>query len=48
MDKNWVSFDFCSVKKDVDASFWARLLKTKDKNQYLQVDWSKWIDEDEQ
>jgi len=35
-------------KKDENASFWPRLLKTKEKNQYLQVDWGKWVDEDEE
>lgn len=34
-------------KKDTNADFWPRLLKSKDKNQYIQVDWSKWVDEDE-
>jgi len=34
-------------KKDTNAAFWPRLLKSKDKNQYIQVDWSKWVDEDE-
>ncbi len=33
-------------KKDVDAPFWPRLIKPKEKNQYIQVDWSKWVDED--
>lgn len=39
---------FVLEKKDQDAPFWARLLKTKEKNQYIQVDWSKWVDEDEE
>jgi len=34
-------------KKDKNAPFWPRLLKTQAKNQYIQVDWSKWVDEDE-
>lgn len=37
---------FVLEKKDKDASFWPRLLKGKEKNQYVQVDWSKWVDED--
>ena len=39
---------FVIEKKDENAPFWPRLLKTSQKNQYLQVDWSKWVDEDEE
>ena len=35
---------FVIQKKDPDADFWPRLLKAKEKNQYIQVDWSKWVD----
>ena len=39
---------FVLEKKNQDAEFWPRLLKSKEKNQYIQVDWSKWVDEDEE
>lgn len=35
------------AKKDTDKSFWTRLVKATVKNQYIQIDWSKWVDEDE-
>ena len=34
-------------KKDKEAEYWDRLLKTTVKNHRLSIDWSKWIDEDE-
>ena len=37
---------FVLEKKNIDASFWPRLIKSNQKNQYIQVDWAKWIDED--
>lgn len=39
---------FVLEKHDGNAPFWPRLLKNKDKNQYINVDWSKWVDEDEE
>jgi len=39
---------FVLQKKNADAPFWARLIKSKEKSQYIQVDWSKWVDEDEE
>lgn len=39
---------FVLKKKNVTAAFWPRLIKSKDKNQYIQVDWAKWVDEDEE
>ena len=39
---------FRLVKQDDDRSeYWPRLTKDKIKNQKIQVDWSKWVDEDE-
>ena len=34
-------------KKDKDQEYWPRLLKATGKNLKIQVDWSKWIDEDD-
>jgi len=39
---------FVLQKKNVNAAFWPRLVKGKEKNQYIQVDWAKWVDEDEE
>jgi len=39
---------FVIEKQNESAPFWPRLLKSKDKNQYIQVDWAKWVDEDEE
>ena len=36
------------AKKDTDAEYWTRLTKAKVKNARIQVDWSKWVDEDEE
>ena len=36
------------AKKDTEAEYWTRLTKAKVKNQKIQVDWSKWVDEDEE
>lgn len=36
------------VKTDTDAEHWPRLTKEKLKNQHIQIDWSKWVDEDEE
>ena len=37
---------FVIAKKDSSKPFWTRLTKNKEKNQYIQIDWSKWVDED--
>ena len=34
-------------KKDKDAEYWPRILKQAGKNARIQVDWAKWVDEDE-
>ena len=34
-------------KKNIEADFWPRLTKTTIKNSKIQIDWTKWIDEDE-
>ena len=39
---------FVLDKKNHEAPFWTRLIKPTAKNQYIQVDWSKWVDEDEE
>ena len=39
---------FVLEKKNTDAAFWPRLIKSTAKSQYIQVDWSKWVDEDEE
>lgn len=39
---------FALAKKDVNAAFWPRLIKSTQKSQYIQVDWAKWVDEDEE
>ena len=37
------------LKKDQDAEeYWPRLTKEKVKNPHIKVDWSKWVDEDEE
>lgn len=35
-------------KKETDKPYWSRLTKTAVKNQYIQIDWAKWIDEDDE
>ena len=35
-------------KKDKEEEYWPRITKEKIKNQHIQVDWSKWVDEDEE
>ena len=35
-------------KKEADQPFWTRVTKSPAKNQYIQIDWSKWVDEDEE
>ena len=39
---------FVLEKKNAEAAFWPRLIKSKEKNQYIVVDWAKWVDEDEE
>lgn len=39
---------FVLSKKNEDGPFWPRLIKASQKNQYIQVDWAKWVDEDEE
>lgn len=34
------------AKKDVTKNYWPRLIKNSAKNQYIQIDWDKWVDED--
>lgn len=36
------------VKEDPSQPYWPRLTKEKIKNQHIQADWSKWVDEDEE
>jgi hypothetical protein len=31
-------------KKEKGKSYWVRLTKDVIKNQYIQIDWNKWID----
>ena len=35
-------------KKDCNQPFWKRLVTSTEKNQYIQIDWQKWVDEDEE
>lgn len=36
------------IKKNKDSEYWPRLTKDKAKNPHIQIDWSKWVDEDEE
>ncbi len=36
------------VKKDTGKPYWPRLTKQNKKTTYIQCDWDKWIDEDEE
>ena len=51
-DSKWTKTGFHLLfvlsKKDQNGEFWPRLTKDKVKNQYITVDWSKWVDEDEE
>ena len=38
---------FVLQKKNTSDKFWPRLIKSAVKSQYIQVDWAKWVDEDE-
>lgn len=35
---------FVLQKKNATGAFWPRLIKATQKNQYIQVDWAKWVD----
>jgi hypothetical protein len=39
---------FVLAKKNQDAPFWPRPTKSTAKNQLIQIDWSKWVEEDEE
>lgn len=39
---------FVLVKKDQNKGFWPRLTKQGKKTQYIQIDWDKWVDQDEE
>lgn len=36
------------TKQNVGADHWPRLTKDKVKNSHIQIDWAKWVDEDEE
>ena len=36
------------VKKDKEAEYWPRLMKEKVKNPHISVDWSRWIEEEDE
>lgn len=36
------------AKKDVDQEYWPRMMKEKVKNARIAIDWSKWVDEDDE
>lgn len=36
------------IQKKGDEGFWPRLLKDKQKFSNIQIDWDKWVDEDEE
>lgn len=38
---------FVLVKKDKTDKYWPRLTKENKKTQYIQIDWGKWVDEDD-
>jgi prostaglandin-E synthase len=39
---------FNIIKKNPDAEYWTRLTKDKTKNPHVQIDWGKWVDEDDE
>ncbi|CAD8045847.1 unnamed protein product [Paramecium sonneborni] len=51
-ESKWTNYGlnvrFILSKKDKAASYWTRLIKETHKLQYLQVDWTKYIDEDDE
>ena len=36
------------VKQDKECGFWKRLTKEEKKNNFIKVDWNKYVDEDEE
>ncbi|CAD8085250.1 unnamed protein product [Paramecium primaurelia] len=51
-DSKWTNYGvnvrFILCKKDQAASYWTRLIKETHKLQFIQVDWTKYIDEDDE
>ncbi|CAK83304.1 unnamed protein product (macronuclear) [Paramecium tetraurelia] len=51
-ESKWTNYGlnvrFILSKKDKATSYWTRLIKESHKLQYLQVDWTKYIDEDDE
>lgn len=47
-NKAGLNLQFVLVKKDKSASYWKRLTIEEKKNQNIAVDWTKYIDEDEE
>ena len=47
-NKKGLEFVFMLMKKDDQASFWPRLIRDKFVTQFIQIDWQKWVDEDEE
>jgi len=45
MGNSWQIDRICRQKKT--PAFWTRLTKSKQKHQWLSIDWSKWADEDD-
>ena len=39
---------FVLEKKNKQEHYWPRLTKENKKTQYIQIDWDKWVDEDEE
>lgn len=39
---------FNIIKKNQDKEYWPRLTKEKIKNPHINIDWGKWVDEDEE
>ena len=46
-NKTGFHLNFVLEKKDQDKPFWSRLTKLKEKNEYIKIDWSKWVDSDD-
>lgn len=50
-ESKWKVTDYCvqfSIsKKNKDTKFWPRINKQKEKLKFISVDWTRWIDEDE-
>ena len=36
------------VKKDQEAEYWPRITKEKVKNPHIHIDWTRWVDEDDE